>query len=294
MWEPCLRAWVVIAVVVVVVVQLREPEAVATQFMNAVIMSVLMGLIYLDLPNTQSGATDRIAFIALLFVTMAFLAMDLLLLFPKERAVFLRDSNAGLYGTAAFYWGRSLAEAPFHIVFAAIAATVSYWMVGFQADGAKFVTYLVVVVVLTLTGTSLLLLASALSPDLATANALGTIALMMAMMLNGFFITYDNIPVVFRWIADISFLGYAVEAGAVNELSGLQIECSARDLELGCVTRGELILERMGMSTNQNLWMNVLWMFVQIVVMRVLAYVALHFLHTGQPLSTRLRLFLEW
>lgn len=71
---------------------------------------------------------------------------DILMLFPVERSVFLREQASGLYRTSAFYFGRSFAEMPFHLVFACITATIFYWCVGLQNDAGKYFTFVSIVI----------------------------------------------------------------------------------------------------------------------------------------------------
>jgi len=101
--------------------------------------------------------------------------------------------------------------------------------------------------------------------------------------------------VVFRWINDISFLRFGLEAAMVNEFSGLTISCSAEDLTLGCITDGTKVLEARNLPTTQeSIWVAFGWLALQLVVMRVLSFLFLHFLYTGKSLSVRARQFCEW
>jgi ABC-type multidrug transport system ATPase subunit/ABC-type multidrug transport system permease subunit len=275
--------------------KLREPEAVVTQAFNLIFMSALIGWIYWDLPQTLTGANDRMGFTTLFLITVAFSAIDLLLLFPKERAVYLRDSTAGLHGTLAYYVGRSVAETPAHIILSALGACIGYWMAGFQDDAGKFGMFVLNTVLLMLAGTSLLIFVSTMAPDVASANGLGTVMLMLAMIFCSFFVSLENTPVVFRWIGHISFLKFGLETAVVNELSGMQIQCSQQELALGCLSTGDAVLALRGISSDTSLiWPNIGWLALQIVIFRIISFFPFHFLYTGQPLHVRWKLLFEW
>jgi ATP-binding cassette subfamily G (WHITE) protein 2 len=107
--------------------KLREPAAVMTQFSMAVIMPLLVGGIFWGITNSQAAVSDRLAAVSFLILLQSFMCMDQILLFPKERAVYLRDHAVGLHSTSSFFVARSLAEMPFILLFAAISATISYW-----------------------------------------------------------------------------------------------------------------------------------------------------------------------
>jgi len=101
--------------------------------------------------------------------------------------------------------------------------------------------------------------------------------------------------VVFRWIADISYIRFSIEAPMIAEMRGLTIACSPEELALGCVTTGTQYLQRVGYQTTEAaMWAALGWITLQGLVFRVIACFGLHFAFTGQPLSERLRLACEW
>ena len=95
------------------VYKLREPSAVATQAVNSVLMPLIIGSIFFDLPLTVSGANDRLSAISLIVLMQSFAALDQLLLFPKERGLFLHESNGACTRQACITGrGRSWSRSP--------------------------------------------------------------------------------------------------------------------------------------------------------------------------------------
>lgn len=107
---------------------------------------------------------DRIAAIALVVIMQAFMSIDIILLWPVERAVYLRDQESGMYCTSAFYLGRTLAEMPFHLLFSAMAGVETSLMFGLRMGG--MLEYVIIIVVVTQVGVSLLMLVSSLSKNM--------------------------------------------------------------------------------------------------------------------------------
>jgi len=65
-------------------------------------------------------------------------AMSVVLTFPAERAVFLREYSANMYSVSAYYFGRSTTEVPFVVLFPTLMSFISYYIVGFNdADAGK-------------------------------------------------------------------------------------------------------------------------------------------------------------
>jgi hypothetical protein len=56
----------------------------------------------------------------------------------------------------------------------------------------------------------------------------------------------------------------------------------------GCAATGDGLLEAMGFL-GTNVWRLIGWLVLESVVLRVLAFLALHFLWTGQSMKDRLR-----
>jgi ABC-type multidrug transport system permease subunit len=50
--------------------------------------------------------------------------------FPVERAVFLKEENSKLYSTMAYFVGKSSVEIPFMIVLPVVQQLIVFWMVG--------------------------------------------------------------------------------------------------------------------------------------------------------------------
>lgn len=268
---------------------MRNPDAVASQFFASIVMAVIVGSVYYKLPLTQSGARDRLAAIAFIILTQSFMAFDLVVLAPHERSVMLRDSTSGMYSSLAFYVGRTLAEFPVHMVLALGVGLITCYMFGLQGDAGKVGQYLAVMMLVTNCGASMLLLVGSMAKTMAAGNALATLALVFASLFNGFFIHVDNVPVAYRWIAQISFPGFGVAAAISNELQGLTLQCSAAEAAAsGCAATGDALLEALRYP-DTTVWRLCLWMIVESMVFRVLAFLCFHCLYTGQPIRARLR-----
>ena len=107
---------------------------------------MIISLIYLRMGLSQLDIQDRFAAISFMILMQAFLGFDQILVFPTERRVFQRDHESGQYCILSYFISRISADLPFILGFGAIAGTVSYWMMGFQNDGAKFLIFLAVMV----------------------------------------------------------------------------------------------------------------------------------------------------
>lgn len=95
-------------------------------------------------------------------------------------------------------------------------------------------------------------------------------------------------PAVYRWLFDVSFPAFGVRSAAFNELSGFTYTCSPDEAAAGCTGRGDDLLAAMGVS-HVDLWRMCGLLFLETIIFRVLAFLAMHFMYTGQTFRQRLR-----
>ena len=158
--------------------KLREPSAVATQALNSIFVPLIVGSIYFQLPLTVSGAGDRLSGISLIVLLQSFMSFDQLLLFPKERGLYLHESNGGMYSTSAYYWARSLVELWTIVLFAIICAIISYEMMGLDDSADGRFAFIAIVAAVTVAGASFLTAIGSLCKSFEQTNALAGTLLM--------------------------------------------------------------------------------------------------------------------
>ncbi|KAH8055623.1 ATPase [Aureococcus anophagefferens] len=154
----------------------------------------------------------RVGAVSFSMLLMSFIAFDVVLLFPKERDLYKREHAAGLYCPSAFFHARCVAELPGHLVAGGCYATVTYWMMGFQQDLGKFLSYVALCEALVLSGTSLLIACGCLAKDFEGANNIATVAYCLFMMFDGHYINNKSIPEGARWIKQLNFFNWGISA----------------------------------------------------------------------------------
>ena len=250
-------------------------------------MPLIVGGIFWNISLSQSAVTDRLAAVSFTVLMQAFMCIDQILLFPRERAVYLRDHATGLHSTSSFFVARSAAEMPFILSFAYICATISYFMFGFQRDGRKYLIFVAIICCVTEAGAALLTSLGALSPDMETGNLLATLTIVILTLLDGFYRNLSDVPLWCRWVSSFSFLGYGVQAAAVNEFSGLVFTCTPEEARTGCIPDGDAFLRRQSLDRT-SIGANIGYIVVLAVGSRFVAYLALRFMYTGQSFRERL------
>lgn len=278
--------------------KLRSPEAVITQFSFAVITTLLVGLIYWQLGLSQKSVANRMGAFSFLVTMVSFSAYDIVLLFPKERTVYLREHAAGLYDTAAYFHARGLAEMPFHVLFTLFTCVGTYFMLGLQMELGKFLVFVLSLELCAVCGASAMLFVGSVSADENVGNVLASILLLMFMLFDGFYVNKETVPVWLRWLERLSFMGYMVENLGLNEFSGLDfegcdplmvpgtnatalpVECAFPDGEAAIAFYG--LYDGVGDDVADKVFYNWVWLSIMICGYRVMAYLGLRYCFTNQ------------
>ena len=69
----------------------------------------------------------------MIIMILAFLAIQsVILIFPDERPVFLREANSGMYQVTAYFFSKLASELPFGIIIPGVFSAVMYHATGFN------------------------------------------------------------------------------------------------------------------------------------------------------------------
>eukprot|EP00747_Dinoflagellata_sp_TGD_P183622 gnl/TRDRNA2_/TRDRNA2_38600_c0_seq1.p1 gnl/TRDRNA2_/TRDRNA2_38600_c0~~gnl/TRDRNA2_/TRDRNA2_38600_c0_seq1.p1 ORF type:complete len:642 (+),score=88.38 gnl/TRDRNA2_/TRDRNA2_38600_c0_seq1:62-1927(+) len=259
-----------------VIIKMRDPAVMATQMTTALICGLLFGGIYLDVYNA-----DKLPHLALLDAQMVttmttlmamFMPFDVVLTFPTERCIFLRERGAGLYYTSAFFLSRILADMPLHIAAASLQAFVVYPMANLKMALSAWVALNVLAV---LVGACIFQLVGSASSSFETGNMLATVVMVVLMILSNTFTRQP--PSWMHWVRDISPLDLLVQTAMYFEF---------RDLGEGGQVFGtsEEIWDAAGLQvrTDDEMWMSLCTLLMTLLVCRVVTFLNVKFLYTGQ------------
>ena len=151
----------------------------------------------------------------LFFVTMniAFNAIqNVVLIFPDERPVFLREVNNNMYKVGPYFWAKIFSELPFAIITPCLFGVIVYWTVGLNPDGSKFLLFLVTLVLIYNASSGYSLIISASFSDKQLAVTLTPVLIIPFMLFAGFFVSSDQIPVYLKEFEYLSIFKYGYQA----------------------------------------------------------------------------------
>jgi len=179
--------------------------------------------LYWDLGKTsQIAFTSRIG--ALYYVSngiiMSALQMSILV-FPEERAVFMREQASSLYDVAPYFFAKILAELPFSIIDPLILSLITYWAIGFNTmDSSKYFVHLFTLMAGGMVSGAYSLFLGSFISDREVLIVLIPILNIPLSLLSGWFVRLDYSMTILWPIQWISVFKYAFNGVLRNELQG--------------------------------------------------------------------------
>jgi hypothetical protein len=141
--------------------------------------------------------------------------------FAPEVSVVLRERMANLYFVGPYYLAKLLVALPFELVPLLITNTVSFWWLDLNHSlaGYAFFVALSSGMALSSIGVAFTLAVAANGNVQAASAGIGPIAIVL-LLLGGFYINLQTIPVYVRWISQISYLSFSYQGLCINEFGG--------------------------------------------------------------------------
>ncbi|CAB9508541.1 Putative white-brown complex homolog protein 30 [Seminavis robusta] len=200
----------------------RNVHPLRTRTGMTLLIALLAGVLFFDAAKADfslltSFVDLNTAFGALLLALMSTMfstVLPVLVSFPEERPVFLREYSTGCYSVPAYFASRFVMEVLVTAFQMTIGTLIQYFMVGYQMNYGLFwlVTY-----VMAMTSTALGVMIGSSVADASVAIEMLPAVFMPQILFSGFFIPKENMPDWLSWLTYIYPLNYAVRLVLVYE-----------------------------------------------------------------------------
>ncbi|RWS21259.1 ATP-binding cassette sub-family G member 4-like protein, partial [Leptotrombidium deliense] len=216
----------------------RDPILNYARFFEHVIVGVLIIMLYSNGIGNESGcfntesSNESLATISMdkirniqtvvfqnlgfIFFSMIFLLyasmMPVVLVFPTEMSVFLRERTNGWYSCLSYFTAKTIADIPFLLLFTLIYASMIYYFTGQINDSWRFGAFIGVAMLVALIGQSIGLVFGTLCvKNLRAASFLAPLVPLPFALFSGFFIRVELIPSYLKIFTYISSIRYVIE-----------------------------------------------------------------------------------
>jgi ATP-binding cassette subfamily G (WHITE) protein 2 len=261
---------------------LRNSDLIFMNFMVTVVTAVFIGSgLWYQIGNGQASLQTRLPSLFFCVVSQGIIAsLQTINSFPTERAIMLRERQAGSYQVSSYFMAKTVVDVISGLWSPILFSVITYFMIGYQLKPAKFFKFMFLMVLNSQAPMSAATAISCICGTIEYSVVLLSVVIEGCRLFGGFFASPAQMESIPDWkFADsLSFTKYAFVGVALNELSGLEIECDINPpSSCSPITSGEQIIAANGYDlTSLDFCIGML--IVLIVGARILAYVGLRYL----------------
>ncbi len=205
---------------------LRNKQVMGMRIGAAIFMSLLFGGIFWQVGKastlttasaTQAQIMSYTGAVTFICINSMFgVAQPILLSFPKEKPIFVREYSSGAYSAGIYYICKSLVELPLLLAQLALSLLITYFMIGFSGS---YLLFLLGTFLIGYASSSLAIMFSTRVSQVKTAMELAPLVFVPQIFFSGVFVRIELIPAVLRWIQYIVPLKYGVNIVYLAELN---------------------------------------------------------------------------
>ncbi|KAJ4488579.1 P-loop containing nucleoside triphosphate hydrolase protein [Lentinula aciculospora] len=237
-------------------ITIRDPMGLTASWMEAIIMGLVCGLVFLNLPKSQAGIRSREAALYIACGLQGYLVLlyDIYRLTGPFLALFDREHSEHVVGVVPWVISTRLARLLLEdVIVPFLFSVIYYFMCGFDANAVQFFRFYAVVFLNQYIAVSFAMLCAAISRDFAIATLIANLMFTFQSFSCGFFIQAATIPIYVRWIKWVGYCFYGFAALVANEFSGKFYDCpnSEDPSNPACIQySGDFILENLSFHPN--------------------------------------------
>ncbi|KAK9525059.1 hypothetical protein VZT92_017402 [Zoarces viviparus] len=259
-----------------------NPQTSVAQLAVTLFLALVVGAIFFDVQEDQSGIQNRFGALFFITVNQCFSSLSSAELFIAERKLFIHEYISGYYRVSVYFLSKILSDIITLRTFPAIIfSCVAYFMIGLKQTAGAFFIFMFTVTLVTYTATAMALAISADQTVVAIANIFMTIACVFMMIFAGLLVNLPSIVSWLSWLKYLSIPRYGLGALQVNEFIGLNF-CRGFNNSVtppGLACTGEEFLAEQGVDfSTWGFWQNHLALGVMTFCFLTIAYLKLRFI----------------
>uniref|UniRef100_A0A7S3M955 ABC transporter domain-containing protein n=1 Tax=Spumella elongata TaxID=89044 RepID=A0A7S3M955_9STRA len=239
----------------------------------------LSGGIWQDLGNDQTSITKIPSALFFTFVNQGVASsLQCINSFPSERAIMLRERQAGAYTTLAYFTAKTIVDTFVLMWQPILFSVIVYPMFGLQPDAKKFFTYMAFMILDSMAATALATAVTCICVTVELSTVVLSLFFEICRLYGGFFTSpaqlsdkYEN----WKFLDALSYIKYGFVGAALNQLDGLEFTCPAGTT--CAITSGEQVEAQKGYDEyTMGFCAGVLVLYI--FGCRIIAYLGLKFI----------------
>ncbi|GAA5886465.1 hypothetical protein JCM6882_001645 [Rhodosporidiobolus microsporus] len=263
---------------------LRNYGQTAGFFLQATVIGIVLGLVFLNPPETPAGVQSLKTAIYFALPGMFYLSIvvavyvlcDALVVFDRER----EDS---LYGTVPWVLSTILSYLPVNALFPTIYAIIVYFMAGFRRDdlAKNLFSFIATCIMEQQVAWSYALFAASINRSFAQASLLANGFSIPFVLGSGLVIPSSALPGYIAWIKYFSPYFYGFQWNFRLQFLGRDFACEGVTGPAANQCRGRNVLIGLGHNLNTPLWVFPVGLLAFVLICYLFATILLAFYHPG-------------
>jgi ABC-type multidrug transport system ATPase subunit len=255
------------------------------KFIQLLLVALITMTVFFRSTMHHNTVDDGIVYLGALYFAIVMILFngftEVALLVTKLPVVY-KHRDLHFYPSWAYTLPSWLLSIPISIIESAMWVSVTYYAVGYDPQFSRFLAQFLLLFFLHQMSLALFRVIASLGRNMIVANTFGSFALLVVMILGGFIISKDSIPVWWLWGYWISPMMYAQNAISVNEFLG---HSWGKNVTSVGSPLGEVILKGFGLSTEGYwYWIGLGALFGYTVIFNLLFTLFLKYLN---PIGTQ-------
>eukprot|EP01064_Diplonema_japonicum_P029719 TRINITY_DN4874_c0_g2_i1.p1 TRINITY_DN4874_c0_g2~~TRINITY_DN4874_c0_g2_i1.p1 ORF type:complete len:707 (+),score=93.12 TRINITY_DN4874_c0_g2_i1:55-2121(+) len=201
---------------------IRDKGSLIARFGSTIFINLIVGFVFQSVGSTdpdhwttEAGIQNHFGGLSQIAIGGMFgLAQPLMLSFPLEKPVFIREYATGTYGSVPYFTSKLLVEVPMTIVQSVVLFFTTFWIMELNGN---FVYLVLATSLLGLVAASTALLIGAISSNPQIAIQLSPLLFVPQILFSGFFIPTSQIPSFMSWAQYLCSLKYGVNLLTIAE-----------------------------------------------------------------------------
>lgn len=203
---------------------IRSPNLLLAKFLQIIVLALLVGCTFFDLQSNQSSITNRLGLVYFVVICQVFAgALNVVLLFADERALFLHEYVGKLYPVWAFYLAKSLVDVPVNAIGSAVFALIVHGMAGLRED--TLAGFVLITVLVGAAGQSIGLAVAAASPTRTIGVVLAPLTIAPFILMAPYSVTLSKLSILLRPLQLMSPFWWSFSGLSYAEFRNLRLEC---------------------------------------------------------------------
>ncbi len=249
----------------------RDTASLAGRYGVTIFLSILFGLIFLNVGGRDNADNtnfnSHFGAITMVMISGMFgSAQPVMLSFPFERPMFLREYSTGTYGVVAYFLSKLLIEIPMSFAQSLIQFIICYFMLDLQGS---FIYIVLATFGLGMCASSVAIVLGCLVSNVKDVTELAPLLFVPQMLFVGFFVPTSSIPIFLRWAQYLCSLKYAMNLVLLTEFNSALDSCKG-----AAATNCQAVLDNNNIKDDQ-FWLYIVLLFVLFFAFRVLAAIVL-------------------